>query len=607
MKKIVVITVCILLIALCAAPIYEAAAAPATGGVIYLLNPTAIAAVGDRLFVADNIQSGTTAILCFDVSGASPIFLYDHTISGDVVRLSAKSDTGLYATFAQRVIEYATAADSLQEAHVYNVSNAVNFTQGTYIGEPAEYYADAERVYLSTDGTFDSTGGTFAKVTDIVSIGNYIYVLHTNERGATDCIRLQNALRPGGDVFNSAATTDKTEEGAIGLFTLRGDADMLGYYTADALHTVEIASASCHVLDLLEHDNATNGEVRDVTTTDDAIYILNEQHRIEQYRRSAEGYTPSAGIGTETLPGNVPTAYTSYTLVQSSGYPSNIVFMTEGARSIERLIDNAEQYIVLGYDGDAESEFYYVLIGDRFGWVRKSVGASDPEHDPKLNVISTAVGSEGLEYRTRFASLNAVYIAPLPSGTFLDEQYVTTFTQSAGSAQNVTALQRFSEGDTTWYLVRYDGTRTGFVRAQYLGKFYLHTATEGGTVAALGQRKINTRLFGTVHIYAFGDPAYMTEEYEAVDSQGNRVKLHSGRRVTLLENLDNGLSLVQIDFGDGTNAQGYVETDRLIPTTALTTNAIFGVTTTCIALALAAILTVVFVKRARRLKSESTN
>ena len=319
---------------------------------------------------------------------------------------------------------------------------------------------------------------------------------------------------------------------------------------------------------------------------------------MEIYKGNTENYTLSSVIGTDTLPGEVPTAFTSFTLVQRVGYPANIVFKTSGERSVETLVDNAAEYIVLGYDGDERSDFYYVLYGDSFGWVKKSDGATAPADDGKLRVVDTSVSQGVVEYKTKFVSLGAVWVYPLPREAFKPNE---AYEQSASTRKEVTVLQRFTEGNTVWYYVRYDGDKLGFVTEENVGKFYLSANIDDAPV--VGERKANGKLFGFVQLYDNNLPETMDDDHRAYNEKGDIIHLGSGTRVTLIEEYSNGTALVQVAYGDGSTATGYCLADRLIAVTALTTNAVFGLIATGIAVVLIAVLTAVFVKRSKNKKA----
>lgn len=613
MKKSLLIVLCLLLAA-CTLPAIALADAPqtptdSTGGVIYFLNPTAIAVSQGKLFVADCIEEGKSVVLCFDVSGGAPVYSFTQEVEGNVVNLSAKAD-GLYAILPNSVQEFSFAEGGLQSVQTWDVQGAINFVQGSFSGQSAEYYAADQNVNVRRDGAFDATAGTFRQILDIHAVDQsaeandeFVYVLYRDDGGHVDCVRLKDALQPGGDVFNKTDAAQKTNNDAAGLFGCPVDGKVFpGFFSADAISYVEIASAICSTVPLLSYNTELNGTLEDVTADDTALYVLNSRHKVEIYKKDASGsYQYTATIGTETLPRPVPSIeeLNSFTLVTCKGYPANIVFKTsEEATSIELLIDNATQYIVLGWDNE-DPNFYYVLVGDRFGWVKKSDGATEPGNDSKLTVENTTVGNDAVEYKAKFASLNATYLAPLPRKHFLTEEYWHVHNQTASQRTEVTVLQRFTEGDVVWLYVTFEG-QYGFVRDVDVGKFYL-SAKVGEGQPVVGKRKANGKLFGYVQLYDNNEPSTMTDDHRALNADGEEIKhLSSGTHVTLVQTYDNGTALVQVTYGNGTTATGYCFADMLIETSKLTTNATFGLAATGVAIALAITLSVLFARRSKK-------
>ncbi len=615
MKKLFGIVVCLLMLACTFAPAAFAATTGSTSHVIYFLNPTAIAAADGKLYVADNIENGSSVILCFDTSADAPAYRYTIDVTGNITNLSVKED-GLYAIFTDRVVEYATG-ETLTEQKTFNVQNAVDFVSGVINtdNDNGEYYATKEQFFVKdprkTDPSetdyFGQVGfGSQSDIKGMTSIGQYVYCLF-NSDGNVVCQRIDGQVtRP------ASTTTDPLNKNANLLASIQpapkglfAYGQKVGIFSDDGIRFVEIAESNSTVNDLIapaDYNVSERGTISDAVADGDKIYVLNDQHKVEIFKKNNDKFQSEAVIGTETLPVEVPSVdeLDSFTLVRCVGYPSNIVFKTNGEGSIAELIDDATEYIVLGYDGDESSDFYYVLVGDKFGWVKKSDGATSPENDGKLRVVNTAVGEGNLTYNAKFVSLGTVWIRQLPRKSFPE----IAFEQTASTRQNVTVLQRFTEGDTVWYYIRYDGDKLGFVEAKNIGNFYIQPAGESKVV---GQRKINTSLFGTVTIYDNCVPETMTDEHKAVDSNGNAVAMHAGQRVTLVESYDNGTSLVYVDLGDGTNAAGYVQTENLIAPQALTTNAVFGISVTAVAIALAVVLTIVFVQRGKKRRRAETN
>ena len=607
MKKFFGIAICLLLSICVVLPVASFAdAAGSTSYVAYFLNPTAIAAADGKLYVADNIEDQKSVIYCFDTSEETPAYRYTTDVTGNIVNLSVK-EGGLYAIFTDRVVEYATG-ETLTEQKIFNVQDAVDFVSGVIniSDDKGEYYATKEQFFVKDPRCSDPQEanyfspfgfGSQSDIKGMVSIGQYVYCLFSSD-GNIVCQRIDGQItRPAGtttDPLNKNSTLLASVDPAPkGIFAYE---QKVGIFSDSEIRFVEIAESTSTVTDtVVDYDANEKGNICDVVADGEKIFVLNAQHKVEIFAKVSDKFQSNAVIGTETVTDDVPSVdeLNSFTLVQCVGHPANIIFKTEGENSIAELIDDATEYVVLGYDGDENADFYYVLSGDKFGWVKKSNGATSPQNDAKLKVINTSVGDGTLTYNAKFVSLHTVWIRQLPRKSFPQ----IAFEQTASTRQNVVVLQRFTEGDTVWYYIRYDGDKFGFVEAENIGSFYIQTASE---TKVEGQRKINTSLFGTVTIYDNGDPDTMTDEHLAIDSEGNTVRMHAGQRVTLVESYENGVSLVYVDLGDGNNAAGYVKTDELIATTALTTNAIFGIVVTAIAIVLAITLTVVFVQRSKK-------
>ena len=622
MKKSVGIILSLLLLVCALTPALAFAEdASAASDIIYFLNPTAIAAVNDKLYVADNIEEGKSVILCFDVSGSKPVYCFTEETDGNISNLSAKGN-GLYAIFSDKVEEYDVADNgSLQEKQTFNVKNAIDFVYGVIDRDDTmgEYYATNSQFFAKDPRVDDITNVDYflpvgfsstSEVSGMAAIDRYIYCLFRLD-GNVVCQRIDGQLaRPASsnDPLNKNTSLLNPVDSPKGLFVY---GQQVGVFSETSVWFVEIGESNSTVNPLIDAESygSDKGAINDVVANGEDIYILNEQHKIEIYKKNPVGgnYESVATIGTETLPRAVPaiSELNSYTLVKCVGYPSNIVFKTSDEKtSIENLMDNADEYIVLGWDNE-DPNFYYVLVGDKFGWVKKSDGADSLETDPNLKVIDTTMSQGNVEYKTKFISLDAVYIAPLPHTTFLTEEYRIVYNQSAQNLTEVTALQRFTDnGGTLWYYVRYGGNKTGFVKEENIGKFFLNRVNDGEGVD--GESKANGKLFGYVQLYDNNDPATMDEDHHVTNNVGEEIKhLSSGTRVTVVKKYDNGTALVQVVYGDGTTAMGYCYISQLIPVGALTTTAVFGLTATGIAVVLAIILTAVFLHRRKNKKART--
>lgn len=634
MKKIIVMFLCLILVAatLCSTAV-AVAVTPEASDIIYFLNPKAITSLDGMLFVADIIGEGQSAIVCFDVTGQSPRRLFTYEAEGEITNLSC-TDKGeamgddpqgggkhLYAVFSDKVTEYLVMDDDLATVKDFDVQGAKDFVYGVDSHMPqgkGEYYADSTKVYRkrpSADGFVTIGFGTLPQITGIAAIDKYVYSVYTNADNKIVAQRYdgeQDAVDDE-DVFNNANSTPALPQDVKGVFAYNGGA--LGLFGESRISYIDVGADSCTDVTLLAEYVSDKAKILDVEIWGDTAYILNDQNKIEIYTDAKPngGWSRSSTIGSEVLERDVPdirTDLTSFTLVESVGYPGNIVFKTTGGNSVENIVKDAQSYIVLGYDGDEQSNYYYVLYGDKFGWVQKTKGVSSPAEDSKLRVVDTAVTPADpsvSKMSTRFASLGAVPVYPLPRNTYATEEYKTTLQNSASARKEATVLQHFEDGDTVWYYVEYDdgGTHRGFVKKEEVGNFYV-TPT-GGTNEVVGNYKVNTFLFGTVNVYDNGNPETMDENHLSASQQtGETLKLRSGQHVTVVSvDETTNVAFVEIPHDDGTFDYGYVDKARLIKTTALTTNTAVGLALVGIAIVLAVTLTIVFVRK--RKKAHTTN
>ena len=264
-----------------------------------------------------------------------------------------------------------------------------------------------------------------------------------------------------------------------------------------------------------------------------------------------------------------------------------------------------DTFIVLGYDGSSACPYYLVLVGDRFGWVMKSDGATAPEDDDKITVLSSRV-NETVDMKAKLTSPGDVYVYDLPYDG--DRATKIKYTQSAQNLTEVSLLQTFrqtvstdAQGDATtvdlvWYLVSFeqpDGTETkGFVKQSDIGYFSVDPKSTIGLEVHKANLKINATLFEAVTVYATAD---LTKGAELYNAKGNIVKLYSGDRVFLLSKSDNGLAAeICILHNDNTADYGWIDASRLIDANQITANTIAGLSFLGGACLLAILLLVVF-------------
>ena len=612
MKKIIGICICfIMLVAAIVAPSVAFAAETTAGGngevIINFLNPTAIAYVNGKLLVADNIDESNSAIHCFDVSDNDAKWLYTEYLTERIVNLSAKEDDSLYVVFADKIVEYSASNTELTAtATISGYTNAVDVAYGADGSDKNEYILTATALYRKGIGGTVTTND-IAGAKGCIAIGNYVYYLYVNENPSVDICKNYEGVKHATPNDDSAQGYLNKSENLLSEFDASGlfvwESDKVALFSSTKIVYINM-SATCSLVDVFDYQaqqGQSNKEIVDVVASTDRMYILNSNYQVDVYQKSGAGFDLIATIGDDTVNQTVPTQFTSFTLARPTSYPTNLIYKTNDAdTTVDEIVKNATEYIILGFDGEENSNYYYVLVGNKFGWVQKSDGATSAETDANLKVVNTAVNSDSnVEYKTRFSSLNAVYLHKLPREAFPDR----TITQSQTNPPIVTLLQQFTEqtddGEIVWYYVCYEEggqTLTGFVKKAHVYDYYIEVKP---TATKIGNRKINSTLFEAVKVYDTPDRSLWNELHLALSPDGNTIKLYSGQRVELISE-DNGVALIQIKYADGTVSSGYISSNRLIGVHGITTNAIVGLCALAVAIGLGTALIVIFVKRRKR-------
>ena len=607
MKKILGICIClVLLVGAIAVPTALAAESQSGAAVtIHFLNPTAIACVNGQLFVADNIDDNNSAIHCFDVSGSTTTRIYTQSQTEKIVNLSVKDDDSLYIVYGNKIVEYDVSDNKLTEtATITGYANPVDVTYGADLGEHNEYILTDSALYRKNGaGTANSEAITGTK--SCIAIGDYVYYLYSGETGVDICKSYNGKDRstPSGNTTNQGVlnSSDPTaanyylkDFGAKGM--LVWESDKVAIFNGQQISMVKM-DTTCSLEPVFDyHASQTELEnkknVVDVALSANGICVLNDNFQVDVFEKVENDYVLKTTVGDDTVYQSVPTSYTSFTLARPTGYPTNLVYKTSNdGTSVDDLIKNATEYIIVGFEGDSTSNYYYVLVGDKFGWVQKSEGATTPATDDKLTIVNTTVSNDYVDVTTYFNTLNAVWIYQLPR----EASHKYSFEQKQSTKPEVKVLQKFTEttagGDIVWCYVSFvdDGnTVYGFVNEKDVGKY----TTKINSNVETQRKKINSSIFEAVKVY---EDAAMTV-VATTENAPNGVKLYSGQRVTLIYEND-GVAYVQIVYGDGSQVYGFVQSARLIDVNAMTTNAIVGLTLLAIVIALATALIVIFVKR----------
>lgn len=565
-----------------------------------LVNPVAICAIDNALFVADNITENNSIVLCFDISKDTPTYLFTTSVERTIVNL-AETNGKLAVIYADGVDKYDVSSSQLtlnnEGSQIATTANIVDVTYGHITFQSTAF--DAE-FFIGNEAKLKFySGGQVSQSIDTPNAiaclehDGYVYFLFEGNNEVV-CKRFSESgiSFDSSDSFNNNTTLEITPKGIFSC--QKGDKNELVLYSKTSFCCMtsdgsEYKFKSGNLLFNYAELSADN-TIADACSNGNKVFVLNDKHEVEIFSQTQddkgnwEFELNEATIGTDTITLNdaLPQIenFNSYTLAKSTGYPTNIVYKTEDANTsiTEVVTDQTDNFIILGFDGADELPFYYVLVGNRFGWVKKSDGATTVESDEKLTVIST--NPVGVTQKAKFLSANSVSIYKLPITHLPDENrpIQTTFSQTLTTAKDVTVLQRFVEktstGEVVWYYVEYehDGkTAKGFVQQGTIGNFYTTTAAEG--ISYEDDMKINASLFEGVMIYISED---LAEKDELCDSNGNVLKLRSGAAVKAIKkNADGTATYVEVTQ-NGVTTYGWVPTENLIDRHNVTTNAAVG-------------------------------
>lgn len=611
-----VIIMCLALIIACAIPVLAFAAEQDNSeqDSVHFINPTAMTVVDDYLYVADNVEDGKTALLCFDLTDArSPKLIYTFELSEKITGLSNNGDKLLYAICGTKIIELSTnGREEPTVGKTYDKFGDSENVQIVSVAYGAQFRLDENTLYaLSTDKMFylSAEQNKFIQFTSIVDLKNTkgCYILEENGSSFlyyvanNTCARFNISTNGADTAFSNTLNITVTPSGIFGGKI--DDDSFVGLYDAKGIFKIEgsgsIQSGTLRydTISLFKEPTSvyTNDSIVTVEMHKNKLIVLNSRNQIDIFELADNGFykhEPLTTIGSDMVDKAVPTVYKNFTLVRPNGYPANIIYKTNGDKSIEEIITDASEYIIIGYDGDENSHYYYVLAGDKFGWVKKSDNAATPDKDDKLTVVNNNFNDGTFAHETKFTSLNAVYVYQLP----LESSDKVTVTQTASTMKTVYVLQKYTEGETVWYFVKYDDDKTGFVKKSDVGDIHISAKTDD--IVTEGLRKINSSLFSAVNLYV---TAEMNENDFVADSDGNRIKLYSGDRVTLIKTEKNA-AYIMVLHSDGEKDFGWLDVSRLIDVHHITTNAIVGLSLLAVAIALTAILLVVYFKRKKKIK-----
>lgn len=580
-----------------------------------LVNPVAICAVENKLFIADNITENNSIVLCFDVTTEnSPKYLFVESVENPIVNLS-ETNGKLAVIHADGVNKYEISDDGLtlnnEGSHIVNAAGVVDVTYGHVTFKTNEYPTE---FFIGEDAKFKSDNGDdITPLTDTpnpkacLEFENNVYFLYQDDSGKTMCKRFSESgtAYNKDEAFNTNTTLDLNPKGILGCKV--GDDNKLVLYSDTSLCFMtakndnsafyfESANTLFNYTELTKkEDSQLNNKIVDACSNGSKVFVLNDKNEVEIFSQtpSEDGgwkfVLETATIGTDTIKLNdisLPKVddFNSYTLAKSKGYPTNIVYKTEnGDTSIEDIkTDYSDTFIILGFEGAENLPFYYVLVGNRFGWVKKSDNVTVAENDENIERINTTsnflVGSIPVDVtqKAKFISAGNVYVFHLPVKKLADDTSMKdTFSQTLDTTQDVIVLQKFTEktetGDVVWYYVEYGEGKRGFVQEGTIGKFYTAAADEG--IPYIDDMKINASLFEGVKIYISED---MTENEGICDAEGNVLKLRSGAKVKAIkQNADGTKTYIEVTQ-NGETSYGWISTENLIGRHNVTTNAAVG-------------------------------
>lgn len=569
---------------------------------VHFINPTDITIVGDYLYVADIVEDNKTAILCFEAGerNPEPKYTYELPIEFAVKGLSASDDT-IYAFDDTTVLELRLRDGSLPtigssySLPAETTDVIIDVAYGQLPMNPERHllyaltktsvlqYVDNGFVPFARLSEFTNTAGLLAAEINSVP---YLYYLHDST-----CERYNLKINNNDEGFAKL----NLSSGFVpsGIFKLGEKVEL---YNSSEIY--EIVESQLHIdtirLLSLNELYGSDCKIIDVEAYGERLFVLNSRNQIDVFDKGEASYDTVnyATIGSDMVDKKTPTQYTSFTLVRPKGYPANIIFKTNDSKnSITEIITDASEYIILGYDGDETSHYYYVLAGDKFGWVKKSDFATCPANDGKLTIVDNNKGNETFAAEAKFTSLNAVYVYKLP----LESSESVTVNQSASSMKTVKVLQEYKEKDIIWYYVSYDEGKTGFVKKSDVGQIHFVAKSKPSFI---GPKKINSSLFAPVDLYATAD---MADGDFVADADGNTLKLYSGDRVSLVKT-EGDAAFIMILHDNGNEDYGWIPADKLIERHQITTNAIVGLSLLAAAIAITTVLLIVYFKRKRKIK-----
>lgn len=562
------------------------------------INPVAIATSCNTLFVADNVSDGKSVILCYDVTNPQPKYTHSVKLDKSVLTLSPATN-GLTVVFDDSIVTYDLTGGKLApseiKATITTEKYVVDVCEGPLEEQTVTYYI-ADYLFAMDGGKEKNiSGGKLSNARAVISVGDYVYYV------------AEGQLKRYNGTEREYETEDKFNDGVkmpenfvpTGLFSYEnGSSSYVAVYNKKAVYRVAQNSDNSYEAASAVLTSANN--IVDVALASKGAYVLNDLNKVVYYAQEGDLFTErEITIGSDTIELDTPNGnFTGFVLAQPLDYPTNIVYKTKNANSIAEIEKQyTGEYVILQYEGYEESRYYYVLVGDKYGWVKKSDGAETPELDDKIKVLGNGV-EDNVNFVVKFNSLNAVYVYNMP---IKNSDYADVFNQKATELKEAKLLQRFENGSETWYYVQYQNaegqTKKGFVPQGAVSKFSASSINvEYETI--VGDRKINASLFSAVSLYLGSERKEGTE----ISNDNGVVKLYSGQLVKVIKQ-EGDAALLQVLYGDGSCDYGWIDASRLIGIDDMTTNSTVGLIALGIALVLVCVLIGIFLRR-RKLKAQ---
>ncbi len=342
---------------------------------IHLINPSSTAVIGDTLYIADNVTDNSCVVLSFDISGSTPTYNGMQEYEGNICIMRAYNDI-LYILFEDKYLEWNGTS---------TISYSVSIQDIAILS-----YEDTTYKYTISDNTVYRDGVDKWQADSLVIIDYTLYLLYDGTSASLTLVSGNSVNEP-----NTAGYTDST----YSYMTTNGT--ILAYSSSNSV-----------LVDTTAVDTQLDNINSVILHGDDVLVLHNNQ--LTQYTLAEGIYSQGYTIGSDTVSIDVPSLddITGYTLVQSTGYPTNIVYKTTYSTSIASLIElDSQTVLILEYEGSQDNSYYYVYTDNGFGWIKKATTTLAEEGT--LSIIDTSLNTT-TNYTAKLISANGVTIYHLP-------------------------------------------------------------------------------------------------------------------------------------------------------------------------------------------------